>query len=91
MDKQYIESTSGTFYSLGTNEKVVDILERCRDEGHRIRIVYGDIETGKSWEECHDIEGKVGRSTGSIKIPLLIHNKRSRGGAGNTYSLYYRD
>ena len=41
---------------------------------------YGDTETGQSWRETFDIRGSIGRSTGSIKIPLLIKTSRSLGG-----------
>jgi hypothetical protein len=46
----------------------------------RIIVDYGDIKTGKSWGETYDVSGYVGRSTGSIKVPLLVHNSRSLGG-----------
>ena len=46
----------------------------------RIRIFFGDKETGKDWNEFYDNIGYVGRSTGLIKIPLMIHNTRSTGG-----------
>ena len=46
--------------------------------GTRLCIHYGDVVTGKAWG---DIEtGRIGRSGGSIKIPLVIHNRRAMGG-----------
>lgn len=44
------------------------------------------IDAGRSddrhidWNEQFDVTGYVGRSTGPIKVPLLIHNRRSLGG-----------
>ena len=35
---------------------------------------------GRDWLEEYDTCGYIGRSTGSIKVPLLIHDKRSCGG-----------
>ena len=71
---------NGTSYHDDTPREVIDILERARQARFRIRLDYGDPETGESWGEVFDIEGYVGRSTGPIKIPLLVHNARSMGG-----------
>ncbi|HRZ18703.1 MAG TPA: hypothetical protein P5136_01485 [Methanofastidiosum sp.] len=53
------------------------LLERnLRNE--RFRFHYGNQKTGEAWG---DIEtGYIGRSTGPIKIPLVIYNARSHGG-----------
>lgn len=77
---EYMRLESGTCYHAKTPAKVAYILERARDEGHRLRLFYGDAETGRDWlEEC-DTMGTIGRSTGTIKVPLLIRNARSSGG-----------
>jgi hypothetical protein len=47
---------------------------------HRFRVWYGDVQSGKSWNEENDICGYIGKSSGSIKIPLLLANNRSMGG-----------
>tara|TARA_R110000765_G_C18497394_1_gene554916 strand:+ start:19 stop:330 length:312 start_codon:yes stop_codon:yes gene_type:complete len=77
--KNYKE-VNGTFYDVKTIEKVVKVLEDCRLNETRIVLDYGDIETGRTWGDVYDITGRVGRSTGNVKIPLLIHNIRSMGG-----------
>lgn len=77
--KEYKE-VNGTSYSKDTSDKVIEVLERARANRTRITLDYGDVVTGKSWEECYDITGYVGRSTGSIKIPILVFNTRSMGG-----------
>ena len=46
----------------------------------RIRIWYGDPETGRSWNEEYNTMGRIGRTTGNIKIPILVKNSRSWGG-----------
>jgi len=71
-----------TFYKANTNDEIVKVLEWARMDQVRIIVDYGDVKTGKSWGEAYDIAGYVGRSTGEIKTPLLIHNKRSLGGGG---------
>jgi hypothetical protein len=77
---------NGTAYHVNTPDAVVNILERYRQgyrgEKTRIRLFYGDNETGRDWNEEHNVIGYIGRSTGSIKIPLLINNNRSLGGPG---------
>ena len=77
--KTYKE-VNGTSYYTGTNDKVIEVLERCRTNKTRIVIDYGNVGTKESFNEVCDISGYVGRSNGSIKVPLLIHNKRSLGG-----------
>ena len=75
---EYKKMSSGTCYHSRTDEKVINVLETLISNRKRIRLWYG--ENGKSWNEEHDIMGYIGRSTGSIKIPLLINNSRSLGG-----------
>ena len=69
-----------TSFDSSTHQDVVNVLERCRQNRTRIKLDYGHVETGQSWGETSDVTGYVGRSGGSIKIPLLIYNKRSYGG-----------
>ena len=65
-----------------TNDKVKQCIEYCYNSKLRIRIWYGDTDTGVSWMDEYDIMGTIGRSTGKQKIPLLIKNSRSSGGGG---------
>ncbi len=71
---------NGTFYSAGTNDSVIEVLERCRVERIRIVVDYGDVTTGKSWGERYGVKGYIGRTTGDIKSPILVYNARSLGG-----------
>jgi hypothetical protein len=73
---------NGTAYDKKTPQAVIDVLEAARQSGQRITLDLGDPNTGKSWGERYDITGRVGRSTGQIKIPILVHNSRSMGGGG---------
>lgn len=71
-----------TWFSLNTPQRVQEILEasRLNPDGQRLRLYYGDTETGRSWMDEHDMVGYIGRSGGMLKTPLLIHNHASRGG-----------
>ena len=72
---------NGTSYHAETSQAVINVLESVRNEPRkRIRVYFGDVATGKCWNEEHDISGYIGRSNGTNKVPLLINNKRSFGG-----------
>jgi hypothetical protein len=68
-------------YRIETNKKVVDALEYCRKKRLRVKLNYGDIETGKSWNEEHDTIGYVSMSKGyEARFPILVYNARAYGG-----------
>jgi len=82
---------NGTSYHAQTPIEVCNVLERVMKSRTRIRIDLGYTEStsneipknkgvGHSWGEIYDVTGYVGKSTGKIKIPLLVHNSRSMGG-----------
>lgn len=77
---KYQRIPSGTCFHASTPAGVRLVLENARLRGERLRIFYGDQETGRDWLEELDTMGTVGRSTGTIKVPLLIRNARSSGG-----------
>lgn len=91
---------SGTAYHIETPDRVCEILENARTSGNRIQIYYGDKETGRDWHEEQDTRGTIGRSSGTVKIPLLIATSRSHGGGAildhciikirNKYGLIYQ-
>jgi hypothetical protein len=68
----YRRLPSGTCYHADTPDPVIDILETLRQNQRKVRLFYGDTQTGQSWFDEHDVVGYIGRSTGSIKVPLLI-------------------
>lgn len=74
------KSLCGTYYHRETPQVVRAILDSKMQSRERIRIFLGDTITGKSWGDEWGVLGAVGRSTGEIKIPLLIANSRSYGG-----------
>lgn len=71
---------NGTAYYIDTPQEVIEILEEARKKGERIRIFYGDKDTGRDWNEEYDVLGYIGRSAGRFKVPLLIKNKNSLSG-----------
>lgn len=78
--KEYQQTENGTCYNINTPERIIRTLEGSRSCGERIRLFYGDTKTGKCWNEENDVVGTVGRSTGNIKIPLLLAKSTSTGG-----------
>lgn len=72
----------GTSYHSETPKKIIDIIEDARINHDRLRFCFGDTNTGKDWEERYDTTGYIGRSTGPVKIPLLIKRSNSTGGGG---------
>ena len=63
-----------------TNETVKRILNSLAGSKERVRLVLGDVETGRSWNEENDTIGTISNSTGLHKVPLLIKSARSLGG-----------
>ena len=63
-----------------TPSRVATLLNNLSMSKQRIRLVYGDTNTGKDWLEEYDVIGTIGRSTGTKQVPLLIKNSRSTGG-----------
>ena len=67
---------NGTAYHPDTSRDVIRVLEDLRMGlgGRRrlVRIYTGDTENGIPWAEEFDVIGRIGRSTGPIKIPLLV-------------------
>jgi len=78
---KYARLPSGTCYHQETSDQVIRLLERLMKSGTEVRIYCGDTKTGQSWHEEFDVVGRIGRSTGSIKIPLLVP-KGDCGGPG---------
>lgn len=91
---------SGTAYHEETPARVCEILETAIKSRQRLQLYYGDANTGKNWNEELDTRGTIGRSTGTVKIPLLIATSRSHGGGAildhcivkirNKYGIIYR-
>lgn len=82
--KQY-KQINGTSYDARTPDEVVAVLENARLNRQRVHVSLGETEgpqAGRDWLEESSVTGMIGRSAGSIKIPLIVHNRRSLGGPG---------
>jgi hypothetical protein len=79
-DKVYKVSDSGTYYSAETSDEVIRVIDSLRGTHQRVKIYLGDGETGRDWMEESDKTGKIGRSSGPIKVPILLTNINSHGG-----------
>ena len=93
MIKEYKERY-GIHWNARTSDKVIDVLETARRNRTRLCLSsgytkqdavagenpLGDKVLGRDWLEERDTHGCISRSTGSIRVPLLIYNKRSLGG-----------
>ena len=77
--KDYKVVDGVSFYE-GTNESVINILLDAMEHKDRIRIFFGNAESGTDWCETYDTMGTIGTSCGMTKVPLLIHSIRSMGG-----------
>lgn len=72
---------NNTHYHDETPDAVISILERARADGTIVQLHYGDAETGRDWLEEFSTNGTVGRSTGAVKIPLLVPRGHDGGDA----------
>lgn len=78
-EKEYTV-VNGTFYDSRTPYEVIEVLESSRKSGARVRLFHGDTETGKDWLEEHYVTGRISRSMGPHKVPILLNNRRSIAG-----------
>lgn len=82
VDGKFYKVVNGTWYNKETDDRVIYLLNsninQPRQDVTRFKFHYGDPKTGKAWGDVET--GYVGRSTGSIKIPLLIAKANSIGG-----------
>lgn len=69
---------NGTFYDKKTTDEVIQVLRTYQGDETRLVFWYGDTETGRAWGD--KATGRLGRSSGPHKVPLVIHNSRSMGG-----------
>ncbi|MES2089703.1 MAG: hypothetical protein V4532_06975 [Pseudomonadota bacterium] len=70
-----------TYFAPRTDPKAAKVLEAYRRSGQAIRLILGDLTTGESWLDEHGVVGRIGRSGGWLKIPLLVEPGESGGGA----------
>jgi hypothetical protein len=69
-----------TWFDPGTPPSVVAHLEYARLHNMRLRLFFGDQETGRCWLEENDVTGYIGRSMGPMRVPILLSSRSSSGG-----------
>ena len=73
--------TRTTYFDPGTDARAAKVIESCRTHERKIRLILGDTLTGEPWLEEHDVVGRIGRSIGTLKVPLLIEPGEQGGSA----------
>lgn len=58
---------------------VQKLLDSLIKQNVKVRIYYGDAKTGRDWLNEYDIIGRISRSMGPLKVPLLVP-ERGNGG-----------
>lgn len=77
-DSKFVQQT---FFARAASPELRKILEKIRKDETVIRVWYGDPATGLSDLQENDTIGRVGRSRGAQKIPLLLPAHQHSGGA----------
>lgn len=73
--------TRCTYFDPGTPAQVAKVLERCRKNQDRVRLVLGHTDTGQPWFEEYGVVGTIHRSCGMLKVPLLVEDGEVGGAA----------
>lgn len=71
---------NGTYYHADTPQSVIDAIAPLINTHTRVKIYFGDPQTGRDYCEEFDITGTIGRTIGPIHMPILLNNSRSMGG-----------
>jgi hypothetical protein len=81
-DHLQVRNIDGIAYEVDKNvtHAMLLVLMECMEKRIRVTLDYGDTTTGKSWGETCDVSGYIGRSTGILKVLILVANSRSHGG-----------
>lgn len=73
--------TDSTWFRPRTLPAVRQVLSELIENRRTVRVFLGDAATGRSWMEWHDVVGHIERSTGFMKVPLLVAMGEDGGGA----------
>lgn len=68
------------YFGPHVDARVREVLRRAIDENWTVRLHLGEVETGESWNDEFDIIGRVGRTTGMLRSPILVPDGESGGG-----------
>jgi len=70
-EKQY-KVLDNTYFHLDTPDNLCALICELISKEIKIKVFLGDPKTGENWNEEHDTIGTIGKSTGTIKRPLLV-------------------
>lgn len=76
----YWRDARGLYFPANVPETVKRVITEACGTSRRLRLFYGDRDTGKAWPEENGVAGSIGASMGPCRVPLLLHNSRSDGG-----------
>jgi hypothetical protein len=68
----------GLWFCVNTPAQVKNAIAHAYENKLRVRLHYGDAVS--VWLEENDVMGRIGRSMGPIRVPLLIKSPRAFGG-----------
>lgn len=62
----------GLYFDDAADDEVIKAIYIAQMNRDKVKIYWGDTETGIPWAEEHDTIGKIGKSTGTKPIALLV-------------------
>lgn len=81
VEAAYIQTApQDTQFDPDTHMMVKLYLEAYRKTGAKVRLFFGDVDTGRDWLSEHDVLGRISRTTGPLKAPILVEENDSGGG-----------
>jgi hypothetical protein len=80
IDGKRYKVSSGIYFYPKTSNQLIQLLVHLHTINERLRFYWGDPETGLDWGEAFDVTGRIGTTTGRIKMFILVYNRRSYGG-----------
>lgn len=72
------QTINGVQYKQEAPGAVIQVLEEARQNATRISIIYGDITSGKAWNNGEPRTGYVSKN--AINLPILISGRQGLGG-----------
>lgn len=72
---------NGIRFSDGTSPDVIKAILKCMDMEIRVKLDYGDVKTGESFNQTDNVFGYIkAKSDGDVLFPLLVSDRKSMDG-----------
>jgi hypothetical protein len=68
-----------TYFGPRCSDELASALEACRHSGSKVRLVLGDPRTGDTSFDEDGVVGRIGRSCGALRVPLLVEGGQAFG------------